>query len=979
MKRLAYGLLAFLGLLIGVALIVPLFIDVNQYKGEIIAKTKEATGRDLIIKGPIQLSFLPSPSITLHQVTLANHPQAHKPYLITFEKASIKAAILPLLQKKIHLTKVTLKNAKIALEKLSNGQMNWEFSTPETSLHESLSSPSPSQVGSSKPSFDLGVDKISLEDAYITYQEGQKETVIKELSCDASLKSLKGPYAAEGDFEIQQQKLKFELEVGTLTDNQPIEAKIRIADSYLKIVGVYTSPSQTFKGSLEGQLEAKFLQQITNNAELPKFAKNEIEVKAQLVANPSQIQVNNMKLKLGEVTTAGQIIATLSDIPQISGKFSNLPGQSQLDFKLTQNTNEAQGQLQANSQRLQELLSWLEIDFKDIPPHLLGKCLLSTRFSLLKEIVYLRDLLLNLQDAQLQGEIAYKLNQKVPSVRVDLQTPKVENFMLRSDKQGRKPLGTGRLRGSLQGDAQKCIFDVQTILGTFTLALKGQADNLDKKPTLDMDVDGQTTNLGAFLVDLGLVSKSTYRNASLKGHFAGDLENLHLDTKANLDGLALTTSGIVQKLTTIPAFNLKLQATHPNIRNFLKLTNYPSTIALDTFVVAAHLVGDTTDFKLEDMKASIGHSFDLKGSLTVKRTKEKTKVLGTLTATSLNLDLLLALAEEKRQVLTEPQFLLVALKTTPVPHSWSQEPLNFTSLKDLDADIKFIAHKIKRKDILITDLKASTIIQNGVLEAPLTATIYGGKLQGNFRITVDQKASLGIDLKEADLASLVPYHSGQIKLVGGKFSLNTALSTHGKSIYELVKNLAGPIRIAARNGVINGFDLQAVSQRLKQVSNVQGLLGLLSNFMAKGQTTFKSFDGDILFKNGVGTIQSMQLIADGGTGQATGSINLPNYLLNIASEFRLTDHPKLPPFKMYLTGPLDNPRRDLETQALQNYLIQNVFKGVVDQLSKGKVKVGDILGGIIGQDQGTNPPPPGQDQPSQKPEKVVKDLLKKLF
>ncbi len=979
MKRLAYSLLAFFGLLLGVALIVPLFIDVNQYKGEIIAKTKEATGRDLVIKGPIELSLLPSPAITLHQVTLANHPQAHKPYLITFEKASIKAAILPLLQKKIHITKVNLKNAKIALEKLSNGQMNWEFSTPETSLHENPSLLSTPQDGSSKSSFDLGIDKISIEDAYVTYQEGQKETVIKDLSCDASLQSLKGPYAAEGQFELQQQTLKFDLKAGALTDAQPIEAEVRMADSRLKIVGVYTSPSQTFKGNLESQIESKFLQKLTNNKELPKFAKNEIDVKALLVANPSQVQVNNIKLKLGEVTTTGQVIATLDNIPQIKGRFTDLPGQSRLDFTFIQNPSELQGQVQTNSQRLQDLLGWLGIDVKNIPSHLVGKCLLSTRYSFLKDTVYLRDILLTLQDAQLQGEIAYKLNQKVPSIRVDLQTSKVENFMPRSDTPANKPLGSGRLRGSLQGDAQKLIFDVQTMLGTLTLALKGQADNLDKKPTLAIDVDGQTTNLGAFLVDLGFVSKSTYRNASLKGHIAGDLENLRLNTQANLDGLSLTTSGMVQKLMTIPAFDLKLHATHPNIRNFLKLADHTSTISSGAFVIAAHLVGDKTTFKLEDMKASIGHSFDLKGNLDVKRTNDKTKVLGTLTATSLNLDLLLALAEEKQQLPTEPQFLLVALKPTPVPHSWSQEPLNFTLLKDLEADVKFIVHKIKRKDILITDLKASTTIQNGILEAPLTATIYGGKVQGNLRITADQKITLGIDLKEADLASLVPYHSGQIKLVGGKLSFNTALTTHGKSAYQLVGNLSGPIKLSARNGVINGFDLQAISQRLKQVASVQGLLGLLSNFMTKGQTTFKSFDGDILFKNGVGTIQSMQLIADGGTGQATGLINLPSYLLNIASEFHLTDHPKLPPFKMYLTGPLDNPQRNLETQALQNYLIQNVFKGVVDQLSKGKVKVGDVLGGILGQEQGTNPSPSDQEQSAQKPEKVVKDLLKKLF
>jgi len=98
----------------------------------------------------------------------------------------------------------------------------------------------------------------------------------------------------------------------------------------------------------------------------------------------------------------------------------------------------------------------------------------------------------------------------VPSVRVNHKPPKVESFMPRIDSKAPKPLGAGYLRGSLQGDAKNLVFDVQAALGTLVLALKGQAQNLDKKPTLTVDVNGQTTNLGALLVDLGFVSKSTY-------------------------------------------------------------------------------------------------------------------------------------------------------------------------------------------------------------------------------------------------------------------------------------------------------------------------------------------------------------------------------------------------------------------------------------------------------------------------------------
>ncbi|MBN9413322.1 MAG: AsmA family protein [Candidatus Paracaedimonas acanthamoebae] len=981
MKRIVLGFLAILGLLIGLALIMPLFIDVNQYKDEIKTQAKKATGRDLEIEGPIELSLFPSPALTLHQVKLANPPQAQTSHLIIFEKASVNAAFLPLLHKRIHITKVTLTGARIELEKLSNGTMNWVFSSQETSSSKEITpSPAPSQDVSSSPSFDLGIDHIRIEDTHVTYRDGPQKTTIKNLSLTASLHSLTGPYSAEGELEFDQQILKFNLKAGPLSESQPIEADLQIGELPLKINGVYTQSSQTFKGNVENHLTAKALHQLTGKTELPKFTKEGISLKALFIANPARVIVEDLTLKADKALIKGAMTVTLGDVLQVKGLLKNLPGQGTLDFTVLQKREGAQGQFKATLQRFQDFLTWLDIEAKSLPSHLLGKCSVSTHYALLKDTLQLRDLRLNLQEAELQGDIDYKLNQKTPSIQLNLKTPKVENFMPRLAPKAQQPLGSGQLRGSLQGDTQNLIFDLQTTLGTLLFSLKGQAQNLDKKPTLKIDLNGQTPNLGAFLVNLGFVSKSTYRNASLKGQITGDLENLRLTTQTTLDELSLGASGTLQNLMTLPAFNLTFNITHPNVRTFLKLPL--SATPQGAISLTAHLTGNKAQFTLDAFKATIGKSFDLTGKIEVSHPNEKTKIVGSLTATSLDLDLLLARADHQQPISSESQFMLVALKAAKAPpaqHTWSKDPLSFAFLKGLEADVKVMIHQLKRKDITLTNLKITPKIQNGILDAPLTGNFSGGNLEGNFRVSADNTLALNLDLKNADLASLVPHYIGQIKLVGGKFSLNSALSTHGKSVYDFVANLTGPINLNARDGVINGFDLQAISQRLKQINNIQGLLGLLSNFMAKGQTTFQRFNSEILFKNGMGTIKTMQLIANGGNGQATGTINLPGYLVNVAAEFRLTDHAQLPPFKMYLTGPLDNPHRNLETQALQNYLIQNVFKGVVDQLSKGTGKIGDVLESILGQDQGTQQPQSDSEKASQKPEKVVKDLLKKLF
>jgi len=60
---------------------VPFFIDLNDYKAEIAAKAKEATGRDLAIDGNISLSILPTPTVTVAGLRFGNAPGGSVPGL----------------------------------------------------------------------------------------------------------------------------------------------------------------------------------------------------------------------------------------------------------------------------------------------------------------------------------------------------------------------------------------------------------------------------------------------------------------------------------------------------------------------------------------------------------------------------------------------------------------------------------------------------------------------------------------------------------------------------------------------------------------------------------------------------------------------------------------------------------------------------------------------------------------------------------
>jgi len=97
MKKLLIGLGIVVVLLLAAIIVVPLLVPLEQYKGEIQARAKEATGRDLRIDGDISLSLLPVIAVSVEDVGFSNAPGATTPEMATVDRLDVALQILPLL------------------------------------------------------------------------------------------------------------------------------------------------------------------------------------------------------------------------------------------------------------------------------------------------------------------------------------------------------------------------------------------------------------------------------------------------------------------------------------------------------------------------------------------------------------------------------------------------------------------------------------------------------------------------------------------------------------------------------------------------------------------------------------------------------------------------------------------------------------------------------------------------------------------
>jgi AsmA protein len=119
----AVGTLVALVVLAAIALL--LFVDPNRYRGDIEKAAKEHSTRVLTIRGKLDLHVFPWLALGVHDVELSNRAGFGQQPFLTVQNASIGVKLLPLLSKRLEVSRVKLEGATINL--VSRGeQNNWQ-------------------------------------------------------------------------------------------------------------------------------------------------------------------------------------------------------------------------------------------------------------------------------------------------------------------------------------------------------------------------------------------------------------------------------------------------------------------------------------------------------------------------------------------------------------------------------------------------------------------------------------------------------------------------------------------------------------------------------------------------------------------------------------------------------------------------------------------------------------------------------------
>ena len=207
-KRLLIGGGGIVALLLAALVALPFLIDINSYKPLIVSQVKTVTGRDLVIDGPISLSLLPTPTVSVTGVKFFNVAGSRNANMVEVKSVTVKPSLLALLGGSIEVSEVTLVEPKIVLEINAEGKPNWEFAPSVAEAKPAAPKPS-----SARP---LSLGRLTIDNGTLIFSDPKAgvSVIAEKANFTASIGSLDGPYSLAGDASINGSPLRLDLAVG---------------------------------------------------------------------------------------------------------------------------------------------------------------------------------------------------------------------------------------------------------------------------------------------------------------------------------------------------------------------------------------------------------------------------------------------------------------------------------------------------------------------------------------------------------------------------------------------------------------------------------------------------------------------------------------------------------------------------------------------------------------------------------------------
>ena len=312
-------------LLIGSALVVPSFINWNEYKTEIETTASNLSDRKVVINGDLSLSILPSPSFSAKDVSVSNVEGGQATNFIALKSVDVNVAFFPLLSGEVQVKKFILVEPVVALEIDADGKGNWEFGAQ---------SDTPESEGGYT---DLSFEQFQIENGQLSYQDFSNRTqeLVRSINASVTMDSLQGPFDITGNARYKNLPVSTELMIGTIREGRkiPIGLKAGLLDNDVRIefTGGFlpddVSPQADGKINLEANdigdlfLAMALLDPENTNQNGPNY-NHPLSLESTVAYGGDAVNISTLEFEMGESRGSGNMTATFGELTRFDGNLS---------------------------------------------------------------------------------------------------------------------------------------------------------------------------------------------------------------------------------------------------------------------------------------------------------------------------------------------------------------------------------------------------------------------------------------------------------------------------------------------------------------------------------------------------------------------------------------------------------------------------------------------------------------------------------
>ncbi|QJE73543.1 AsmA family protein [Aerophototrophica crusticola] len=322
MRKLLVGLGVVVVLLVAALVAIPFLVPKEALVARLEREVEARTGRELSIKGPVDVSVLPNIAVTLRDVTFAGLPGG--PDLLNLGSMDVRLQLWPLLSGEAKVDRFVLDRPTINLVVDKQGRANWQIQPQQPA-------PADPNQPAGGPVSELSLGDVEIRDGTLTYADARTGSSHKaeDLDLELSMARLDAPLELTADMRVDGKPLSVR------TQANPARALVEGGTAKL----VTTLSTEGAEASLDGQLTrpaggevsvAGDLQAAV--ASLPATLKaltgqapanlpvSKLDLTGKLQATPQRVALSGMDLKADEIAVTGDLAASLGGVrPAVKG------------------------------------------------------------------------------------------------------------------------------------------------------------------------------------------------------------------------------------------------------------------------------------------------------------------------------------------------------------------------------------------------------------------------------------------------------------------------------------------------------------------------------------------------------------------------------------------------------------------------------------------------------------------------------------